>query len=155
MKKPIKLGIIGLGRAGYSMHLPEMKDKGLFDIYAVCDVEPDRLEKMKNEYGAKTYTRVEDIVRDPEIEVIDIATRSSDHFAHAISALNAGKTVFLEKPISETYEEAKRLLRYTDKSLLAIGEYLGFSSQSHFTKAFRKYTTMTPGEYRKGSGRHG
>lgn len=57
--------------------------------------------------------------------------------------------------LSEKTEEAKRLLRYTDKSLLAIGEYLGFSSQSHFTKAFRKYTTMTPGEYRKGSGRHG
>lgn len=57
--------------------------------------------------------------------------------------------------LSEKTEEAKRLLRYTDKSLLAIGEYLGFSSQSHFTKAFRKYTTITPGEYRKGSGRHG
>lgn len=116
MNKPIKLGIIGLGRAGYSMHLPEMKDKGLFDIYAVCDVEPDRLEKMKNEYGSKTYMRVEDIVRDPEIEVIDIATRSSDHFAHAISALNAGKTVFLEKPIAENFEQAKRLFEYAERN---------------------------------------
>ena len=48
MIKPIKLGIIGVGRAGYGMHLDEMKDKGLFEIYAVCDVEDERLEKMND-----------------------------------------------------------------------------------------------------------
>ena len=115
MIKPIKLGIIGLGRAGYTMHLSEMKDKGLFEIAAVCDVEPDRLEKMKNEYGAKTYTRVEDIVRDPDVEIIDIATRSNDHFTHAMTALNAGKTVLLEKPITQSYDEAKKLFEYAKK----------------------------------------
>lgn len=114
MKKPIKLGMIGLGRAGYGMHLKEMKDKGLYEIYAVCDVEADRLEQMKEQYGAKTYTRVEDIVEDPEIELIDIATRSNDHFAHAMTALQAGKTVLLEKPITMTFDEAKRLFAYAE-----------------------------------------
>ncbi len=114
MKKPIKLGMIGVGRAGYGMHLPEMKDKGLFEIYAVCDVENDRLEKMEKEYGAKTYKRVEDIVEDPEIEVIDIATRSCDHFIHAMTALQAGKTVLLEKPVTMNYEEAKKLFAYAE-----------------------------------------
>lgn len=46
-------------------------------------------------------------------------------------------------------EEAKRLLKYTDKSLLAISVYLGFSSQSHFTHVFSRVTGMTPGEYRQ------
>ncbi len=114
MKKPIKLGMIGVGRAGYGMHLTEMKDKGLFEIYAVCDLEDDRLEKMKKEYGAKIYKRVEDIVEDPEIEVIDIATRSCDHFIHAMTALQAGKTVLLEKPITMNYDEAKKLFAYAD-----------------------------------------
>ena len=50
--------------------------------------------------------------------------------------------------LSEKIEEAKRLLRYTDKSLLAISEYLAFSSQSHFAKAFRKYANTSPSEYR-------
>ena len=50
--------------------------------------------------------------------------------------------------LSEKTEEAKRLLTSTDKSLLAIGEYLGFSSQSHFTKVFKKYSGKTPSEYR-------
>lgn len=50
--------------------------------------------------------------------------------------------------LKEKVEEAKRLLRYSDKSLLAIGEYLGFSSQSHFSKTFKKYALMTPSEYK-------
>ena len=50
--------------------------------------------------------------------------------------------------LREKTDEAKRLLRYTDKSLLSIGEYLGFSSHSHFTKTFKKYAGMTPGKYR-------
>ena len=50
--------------------------------------------------------------------------------------------------LREKVEEAKRLLRYSDKSLSLIADYLGFSSQSHFTKTFKKYTSKTPGEYR-------
>mgnify|MGYP004454519221 FL=1 len=50
--------------------------------------------------------------------------------------------------LKEKTEEAKRLLRYSDKSLAAISAYLGFSSQSHFSRTFRKYAGITPGEYR-------
>lgn len=50
--------------------------------------------------------------------------------------------------LKEKTEEAKRLLRYTDKPLSAISAYLGFSSQSHFSRTFRKYAGITPGEYR-------
>ena len=45
-------------------------------------------------------------------------------------------------------DEAKRLLRYSDKSLTSIALYLGFSSQSHFTRVFKTQTTLTPNEYR-------
>ena len=50
--------------------------------------------------------------------------------------------------LSEKTEEAKRLIRYTDKGLVAIAEYLGFSSQSHFAKTFKKYSGLTPTEYK-------
>ena len=50
---------------------------------------------------------------------------------------------------NEKIEESKRLLRYTDKSASSIAVYLGFSSQGHFSKVFKKATGMTPGEYRE------
>lgn len=50
--------------------------------------------------------------------------------------------------LTKKTEEAQRLLRYTDKSLKDISVYLGFSSQSHFSRVFKKYTGMTPKEYR-------
>ena len=51
--------------------------------------------------------------------------------------------------LKEKTEEAKRLLRYSDKSLTAIGSYLGFSSPSHFSRIFRKYAGSSPHEYRE------
>ena len=58
--------------------------------------------------------------------------------------------------LTKKSEEAARLLAYTDKSLIAISDYLGFSSQSHFSRVFKKYAGMTPTEYRmsQGDGSH-
>ncbi|MBQ9289928.1 MAG: AraC family transcriptional regulator [Clostridia bacterium] len=50
--------------------------------------------------------------------------------------------------LTKKSEEDARLLAFTDKSLIAISDYLGFSSQSHFTRVFKKYIGMTPSEYR-------
>ena len=52
--------------------------------------------------------------------------------------------------LTEKTEEAKRLLRYSDKSAAAIAAYLGFSSHGHFSRVFKKYAGTTPGEYRAG-----
>ena len=55
--------------------------------------------------------------------------------------------------LNEKTEEAKRLLRYSDKSFSAISSYLGFSSQSHFSRVFKKYAGRSPGDYREAHSR--
>lgn len=50
--------------------------------------------------------------------------------------------------LKEKIDEAKRLLRYTDKPIASIGSYLGFSSQSHFSNTFKKLSGTTPNAYR-------
>lgn len=50
--------------------------------------------------------------------------------------------------LTEKIEEAKRLLRYTNKQIIAIANYLGFSSQSHFTRTFQKHVLISPAAYR-------
>ena len=51
--------------------------------------------------------------------------------------------------LKEKTEEAKRLLCFSDKSLTAIGSYLGFSSPSHFSRVFKTYVGTTPREYQE------
>jgi predicted dehydrogenase len=112
MSNPIRIGIIGLGRAGYAMHSRELasrRDK--FTFVAACDIIEERATAFAEEFGAKPYTRIEDLIADPDVELVDIATRSIDHLKHAKAALLAGKDVFLEKPFALNTAEAKELIK--------------------------------------------
>ncbi len=112
MNQPIRIGLVGIGRAGYAMHTAELasrRDK--FCFTAGCDCLPERVEAFANEFGAKAYTNIEDLVQDPNVDLVDIATLSCDHFAHAKTALLAGKDVFLEKPFAMNTAEAEELIR--------------------------------------------
>ena len=114
MKKnePVRVGIVGLGRAGWDMHCQELKvRRRQFHVVAACDVEPARCERVAKLFGCRTYRRIEELIADPGIELVDIATRSPDHVAHAALALGAGKLVFLEKPIATHYKDALSLRR--------------------------------------------
>jgi len=107
---PIGLGILGLGRAGWGMHCRELEGKErMFRIVAGCDILPDRCERLAGKYGCRTYRKLSDLLADPNVEMVSVATRSCDHYAHTVAALKAGKHVFLEKPMCRTWQEAKRL----------------------------------------------
>jgi len=106
-REPIRVGIAGLGRAGLMLHAPELeKLAGLFRVVAVCDPLKDRRDLAVAAHGCRAYRRYEDLLADGEVELIDIATRSDDHLAHAVAALKTRKWVSVEVPMCLTYEEA-------------------------------------------------
>ena len=111
MNKTIKIGVVGLGRIGMSVHRSCLKARpDKFQVVAACDLIPERYERFQEEFGCRGYSNLEDLINDPEVEVVDIATRSCDHYKHAKMVLLAGKSVLVEKPFCETYEEAKELI---------------------------------------------
>ncbi len=115
--KSIKLGLVGIGRAGWGMHCPELdKFPNKFQIVAACDTVKERRDKMADRYGCKTYAKIEDLIADPDVELVDIATRSVDHCAHTTKALKAGKHVLIEKPMTVNHAEARRLQALAGKS---------------------------------------
>ncbi|MBQ4329510.1 MAG: Gfo/Idh/MocA family oxidoreductase [Lentisphaeria bacterium] len=100
--KKIKVGLWGIGRAGWGMHTEEIQQfKDEFEIVAGCDIDLSRAEKLAERFpGAKAYSDGEAFLSDPEIELVSVAVRSAQHIDYAIRALNAGKYVFLEKPVA-------------------------------------------------------
>lgn len=116
------------------------------------------------------YTRRVERIRlgkRPSKLAIDVANYIQHHLSEPITVEALAKELYLSRPylsrkfieetgesltdfiLKEKTEEAKRLLRYSDKSLTAISSFLGFSSQSHFSRVFKKYSGSAPGEYRE------
>lgn len=101
---------------------------------------------------------------------VDVANYIQRHMSEPITAEKIAEHLFLSRPyLSRKFkeetgesltdfilkgktEEAKRLLRYSDKLLTAIGSYLGFSSPSHFSRVFKTYVGSSPREYREKHG---
>ncbi len=112
-KQPIKVGIIGLGRAGYGMHLRELEPrKSRFTVVAGCDPLAEKRKRFRERMPkAAVYKTAREVIDDPEVELIDIANRTLDHLPTTLQALASGKDVFLEKPICRTYEEARKIRR--------------------------------------------
>ena len=97
---------------------------------------------------------------------LKVATYIRHHLSEPIRSEDVAKALYLSRSHLSTrfkkeqgvdltdfiqqvkVNEAKHLLRYSDRSLLTISNYLGFSSQSHFTRVFKAQTGLTPGEYR-------
>ena len=103
----------------------------------------------------------------PSKLTVDVANYIQKHLSEPITVDQIAGHLFLSRPylsrkfkegtgesltdfiLKEKTEEAKRLLRYSDKPVTAIGSYLGFSSASHFSRVFKSYVGSTPTEYRE------
>ncbi|MDR0286282.1 MAG: Gfo/Idh/MocA family oxidoreductase [Clostridiales bacterium] len=134
-KNPIRIGIVGLGRAGNGMHAPELRNRSeKFVFYAACDLIPERTTAFQKEFGSIPYGKYEDMLADPNVELVDIATRSCDHFRQAKAALFAGKDVFLEKPFCLNVKDARELVELGSKK---GGPHLYVRHNRRFEQGFK------------------
>ena len=103
----------------------------------------------------------------PSKLVIDVSNYIQTHLSDSIKTSDIANALYMGRSrlstnfknesgmnisdyiMTQKIDEAKRLLRYSEKSFASISIYLGFSSQSHFTKVFKKYTETTPFEYKQ------
>lgn len=117
MAETIKVGILGMGRAGVGMHVREIAEyPDRFELVAVADHDPSRLENPPGVPAqAKRYASCEELIDDPAVELVSIALRHPEHVPYAIRALEAGKYVNIDKPIAVNYEEARKLKACADR----------------------------------------
>ena len=105
----VKIGVIGYGYWGPNLVRNFVETPGS-QVIAVSDLRPERLALVKGRYPTiKTTTDHRELFVDPAIDAIAIATPVSTHFALAMQALQSGKHVLVEKPMTATSEQATRL----------------------------------------------
>jgi predicted dehydrogenase len=120
----LKVGIIGCGDIALKNYLPGTKAlAGTVDIVATCDTVYERAEHAREEFGAeecRAYGSVEELLRDPGVEGVEVLTPWPFHYQLALQALQAGKHVYVQKPMCQTLEEANRLIEEANRRGLVL-----------------------------------
>lgn len=118
----VRIGILGLGAISgiYLKNLTELFQE--VEIAGVYDLIPEKVEEVKAEYGIKkSYSSMDELLRDPDIEIVLNLTRPFEHYETTRAALLAGKHVYSEKPLAVTYEEGVSLVELAREKGLLLG----------------------------------
>ena len=104
------IGIVGLGWVA-GAHIETFKNVTGANVTAICSRRAHDPKNLEAKYGIplKVYNDFEQMISDPEIDIIDICTPHPFHPDQAVAAAEAGKHLIIEKPISISYDEAKRI----------------------------------------------
>ena len=104
----MKIALLGAGHLG-KIHLKCILATGCWELAGFYDPDDKNAASAITQYGAKRYKSLDKLLS--EVEAVDIVTPTPSHFKLAAKAMRAGKHVFIEKPVTETVAEGKKLLQ--------------------------------------------
>ncbi len=132
----LRIGVIGLGWFG-EIHCETIAGVPNLELAALCTRTPERLKSQADKFGVKkTYRDYRDMLADSEIDAVSIVTMWDQHTDPAIAALQAGKHVFLEKPMASTVADCNKIIAAAKKSrgILQIGHICRFNPRYRMAK---------------------
>ncbi len=121
----LKAGVFGAGHLG-KIHLKLLKQSERFELVGFYDADQQLAKEIEKTFGYTYFERPEDLIK--VCDLIDIVTPTTHHFDGAMSVLNAGKHVFIEKPITETTDQAE--------TLIALAQQKGLKGQVGHVERF-------------------
>lgn len=104
----LKIGIFGAGHLG-KIHMQQWKEVDGIEIVGFYDPNDESATAASNAYGIERYTSINDLLQ--ASEAVDIITTTTSHYEVAKAALLQGKHIFVEKPFTNTLEEAQELIK--------------------------------------------
>ncbi len=111
----MKFGIIGAGMIGH-FHAKAITAMNGGELLSVFDLRAEAAEKLATEYGAKSFSNIDEFLADPELDIVTIGTPSGAHLDPALAALKAGKHVICEKPLEITTERIDQLMAAAEEN---------------------------------------
>jgi UDP-N-acetylglucosamine 3-dehydrogenase len=132
----LRIGVIGLGWFG-EIHCETIAGIPNMQLAALCTRTPDRLAQQAEKFGVKkTYRDYRDLLADRDIDAVSICTMWDQHTDPAIAALEAGKHVFLEKPMASTVADCRKIMAAAQsaRGVLQIGHIVRFNPRYRMAK---------------------
>lgn len=130
----VKLGLIGTGAIA-QLHISEIRKYGEFDVVAGCDILPDRVEEFCRKWEIpRHYTGYNEMLDAESLDAVMVMTPNCAHCAPSVAALERDISVYCEKPMAMTVEEAEQMVAAdrTSKATLTVGQQWRFSPQGQF-----------------------
>lgn len=121
-----KICVVGCGHWGKNL---ARNFHQLGHLYAICEENPERLAQFRNQYpSAKAHSDLKSALQDPEIDAIVLATPAEMHFSMGMAALQAGKDVFVEKPLTLEWEDGVEMVESARRHdrILMVGHLLRY-----------------------------
>lgn len=135
----INLGLIGAGERGRGVMNSFIKTGGV-NVTAVCDVYAEMIDRaQKSAAGAKGYSDYRKLLEQKDVDAVLIGTPDHWHATNTIDALNAGKDVYVEKPLTRTIEEGPAIVKAARVNERVCQVGLQQRSGAHYIEAKQKY----------------
>jgi phthalate 4,5-cis-dihydrodiol dehydrogenase len=114
-QRVIRMGVIGIGGGATGM-VPVFAQHPGFKWTAAADIDRGILDAFNSDYGVETYTDAEAMCKSPNVDAVYVATPNRWHKDHALFALENGKHVLCEKPMTITMEDAETMVKAADRN---------------------------------------
>jgi len=111
----ITFGIVGMGRMGM-MHADWIQENKQLKLAAACEKNPARTAELKNKYNIEVFTDFNEFLKTPEMDFVVIATTNEFHEILTVAALESGRNVIVEKPMSLNYQSTLRMIKAAEDS---------------------------------------
>lgn len=134
----VRVGLIGAGSISEA-HLNAYVNNSKVELVAICDLNEERAREKAEKYGAKeVYTDYNELLDNPNIDAVSICTWNNSHAEISIAALNKGKHVLVEKPMTTDVEKALAMEEAVKKSgkKLQVGFVRRYASNTQILKQF-------------------
>ena len=133
--KQVVFGMIGVGGIAHSQHLPNSTRAPHVKLKTVCDLKGDLVAEVQKQYDVpEATTDHKRLLADPEIQAVIVATREDAQARLTVEALQAGKHVYVEKPLAETPQQAEQVVAARRQS----GKFVAVGFNRRFAPAYRK-----------------
>jgi predicted dehydrogenase len=129
--QPLRLGVVGCGSVARRRHLPALHSLAELEVVALADTDEARCERLADDFGIASRCRsVGELLESSEVDAVAVLTPAVAHATVALTALQAGKSVFVEKPLALSLVDCDALVEAADQSSSAT-VMVGFNLRWH------------------------